>query len=159
MPTGPQRCQVAIRVRPFSEQENADGATRVLEVKPCADGSRTLLVDPEAGEKRAFRCDFVFPSLSDIGQLANQEAIMERVGVPALDAAMQGRHATILVCGAAGAGKTHTVVGEGHPPGREGLLPRVCRELLRRSAAEATPASSYAVELQVYEIYCEQGAV
>lgn len=59
MPTGPQRGQVAIRVRPFSEQEKADGATRVLEVKPCADGSRTLLVDPEAGEKRCVGVTFL----------------------------------------------------------------------------------------------------
>eukprot|EP01012_Entosiphon_sulcatum_P047229 TRINITY_DN6399_c0_g1_i1.p1 TRINITY_DN6399_c0_g1~~TRINITY_DN6399_c0_g1_i1.p1 ORF type:complete len:892 (+),score=67.05 TRINITY_DN6399_c0_g1_i1:58-2676(+) len=83
--------------------------------------------------------------------------IAQRIAVPAVVNALNGKDTTIIVHGHKGAGKTSLCVGSHDSP--QGLLPRVCAYLLSRlQERDAHNPTGAAPELlvQVLEVYLDQ---
>lgn len=64
---------------------------------------------------------------------STQQEIYEKIGLPALNHALQGYNTTIFAYGQTGSGKTHTIEGS---EGNEGLIYRIVNELFRCNKSE-----------------------
>ena len=83
---------------------------------------------------------------------AKQEHVYELCGRSAVADVLNGHSACVLVYGQTGAGKTHTMFGDGTADprlgsSRYGIVPRVCEELVK--ATEARKALGIDAELKV----------
>eukprot|EP00667_Euglena_gracilis_P001967 EG_transcript_1967 len=151
--------QVAVRMRPFNGREKAANSTRVVRMENLLKGSKTYVTDPDSGEEREFKYDFSFQSHSEteqgIGDWADQETVMQTLGIPVLNAALEGRNVSLFAYGQTGAGKSFSMLGKVGTPELEGIIPRSCRELFKRQREDTDPAVSYTIDIQVVEVYCE----
>eukprot|EP00668_Euglena_longa_P002240 GGOE01002586.1.p1 GENE.GGOE01002586.1~~GGOE01002586.1.p1 ORF type:complete len:941 (-),score=309.77 GGOE01002586.1:82-2904(-) len=154
-----ENVQVAVRMRPFNGREKAANSTRVVRMENLLKGSKTYVTDPDTGEEREFKYDFSFQSYSDtergIGDWADQETVMQTLGIPVLNAALEGRNVSLFAYGQTGAGKSFSMLGKVGTPELEGIIPRSCRELFRRQREDSDPSLSYTIDIQVVEVYCE----
>ncbi|KAJ2508083.1 hypothetical protein GGF44_002458 [Coemansia sp. RSA 1694] len=88
--------RVALRIRPLSPQEHANGETECVTQLP---GVPQIVI----GADRAFTFDYVFsPEVS-------QEQIYDDAIAPLVDQFLQGYNATILAYGQTGSGKTFSM--------------------------------------------------
>ena len=88
--------RVAIRIRPQNEIEKRNAGASALRVN----GSEI-----DTGEGKRFTFDEVFSTMSE------QDVVFKIVGMPVVDAVMQGFNGTVLAYGQTGSGKTHTMLG------------------------------------------------
>jgi hypothetical protein len=151
--------QVAVRMRVFNGREKAANATRIVRMENLDKGSKTYIADPDTGEERDFKYDFSFQSHSDsepgIGEWATQDTVMKTLGIPVLNAALEGRNVSLFAYGQTGAGKSFSMLGKVGVPELEGIIPRSCKEIFRRMKEETDPLITITVDIQVVEVYCE----
>jgi hypothetical protein len=116
-------CQVrvAVRIRPFSTQETAVGAKRVVHAN---DIQRTITLGGASGssssksstKERKFTFDTVFDTS------VQQEKLYQQVKGQLLGAFLDGYNSTILAYGQTGSGKTYTMGSEAHLESDESSL-------------------------------------
>eukprot|EP01006_Ploeotia_vitrea_P028536 TRINITY_DN61206_c0_g1_i1.p1 TRINITY_DN61206_c0_g1~~TRINITY_DN61206_c0_g1_i1.p1 ORF type:complete len:931 (+),score=93.40 TRINITY_DN61206_c0_g1_i1:106-2898(+) len=152
--------QVAVRMRIFNGREKTAQAERIVRMENLQKGSKTFIMDPDTREERAFSYDYSFQSHSEteqgIGAYATQDTVMSTLGIPVLNAALEGRNVSLFAYGQTGAGKSFSMLGKIGVPELEGIIPRSCREIFRRIGAENNPNIFHTVDVQVVEVYCEQ---
>ena len=125
--------RVAVRVRPS------------VSGRSCCDTSRrntVLLARSSHGAARRFAFDDVFEERTSNAELYGA------IGQPLLRSALDGYNATLLAYGQTGAGKTHTIMGQGRDPG---VVMRLVAELF--AAAEQHEKH---VQFSMLEIYNER---
>jgi hypothetical protein len=175
--------KVVCRVRPFSRREidiqaemNA-GAQHEWDKRPIRsiiemENNVTIFLDPETFvEKERFNFDISLWSVapdqqkSNTNAFANQEKVMQSVGLPALAHVWNGFNTCLFAYGQTGSGKTYTMMGSEEEPG---LIPRICQELFRSLElkraednssllVEGVPtAKEYRLEARFLEIYNEK---
>lgn len=97
------------------------------------------------------------PALGNFGAVlppsADNQALFRCVGIPLVDALIDGKNGSVLCYGQTGSGKTHSIVGNGDKD--EGLLPRCVRYLFERCEANRH-SMRYRVSVSVCEIYKEE---
>lgn len=151
--------QVAVRMRVFNGREKTANAKRIVRMENLEKGSKTYIEDPDTGEERDFKYDYSFQSHSDcepgIGEWATQDTVMNTLGIPVLEAALEGRNVSLFAYGQTGAGKSFSMLGKVGVPELEGIIPRSCKEIFKRMDSETNPLVTMAVDIQVVEVYCE----
>eukprot|EP00929_Paragymnodinium_shiwhaense_P070364 TRINITY_DN3563_c1_g3_i1.p1 TRINITY_DN3563_c1_g3~~TRINITY_DN3563_c1_g3_i1.p1 ORF type:complete len:1266 (+),score=429.57 TRINITY_DN3563_c1_g3_i1:124-3921(+) len=141
---------VAVRCRPMSGKEIAEGSTTIVEypapLQVVLHGQKK-----EKEEKHLYAFDHIFQSNSP------QENVYHALGVPLLDKAMEGYNSTIFAYGQTGSGKTFTMMN--HRAGAEdrGLIPRISDGLYERidSAMQESETRRFLVCCSFMEIYNE----
>jgi kinesin family protein 4/21/27 len=139
--------KVAVRARPLSSSEKAQGCRDILHL-------HRETVDA-GGENRTFDYDYVF------GTGASQADIYEQTTVPLLNRVFEGFNATILAYGQTGSGKTFTMGtafggnGGADADASAGIVPRAVHELFARRARMASHRK-VDVRLSFLEIHHEE---
>ena len=139
-----ERVRVAVRVRPFNEQELRANVHRTP-IAVSTDG-QTVAVHVAVGGPEHFACDHVLWSQARQGaSFASQEEVFKEIGAPLLRGALSGIGSSLVAYGQTGAGKSYSLVGLRSEPG---LLPRL-------AAAACRPGADVRVWFSVIEIYNE----
>lgn len=166
------RVNVFCRLRPFGERENsgfhavrADEATGKVTVEDTEGAVENALRASFSSAKEASSFDggarvcgsksFEFDGVFDTN--STQAEVLNRVGLPVLNAVLQGYHGCIFAYGQTGSGKTFCLLNSGssHDGHQEaGLLPRLVATLFVRARIDA--AHVYAVEAGSFQVYNEQ---
>ena len=166
--------KVVLRVRPFAEKEAATDFSGPTHPLLCPTRG-TLEVQPaKSSVAQAFKFDHVLwsPTQCPAGvSPARQVDVFHRVGLPTLDAVLNGYNSCVLAYGQTGSGKTYTIMGRepgpihsvlADPSGAEsdalihkGLLPRLC-EALFKTASGFQDGKTAVFEVSFMEIYCEK---
>lgn len=144
--------KVAIRTRPPSEKEIANGEGKIVEMTESytddGDQGQVILNDPSGhDEPSKFAFDIVF------GLAVEQATIYTAVGQPALAKTFEGYNGTIFAYGQTGSGKSWSMSG-GNGDLR-GITPRVNEELFQRVAEESVGTKRFLVMCSYFEIYNE----
>ena len=139
---------VAVRVRPLSARDKADGARECL---------RKVAGEPQLilGADRAFRFDHVFEPEEPNG------AVFDACAHELVQGIIEGFNCTVFAYGQTGSGKTHTMgtafdataSAQSAPNEASGLIPRTLAELFTRLEASGT---SFKVKASFAQIYKEE---
>ncbi|CAM9706724.1 unnamed protein product [Ectocarpus sp. 4 AP-2014] len=170
--SGSENIVVAVRVRPLSAIELAEGKRSCCDVLT----RNTLIIrkgaDPGAylrsqkGSANEYSFDAVFPP--DAGQ----SEVYEGTAKPHISELLEGINVTVFAYGATGAGKTHTMMGServvgvragDEPTEVSGIVPQSLVELFRLLAARAEvgsgqedEAETWSVRVGYLQVYNEQ---
>uniref|UniRef100_A0A7S4G3I3 Kinesin-like protein n=1 Tax=Eutreptiella gymnastica TaxID=73025 RepID=A0A7S4G3I3_9EUGL len=151
--------KIAVRVRPFNKREKRANASLIIRMANLEGGAKTFVTDPDSNEERDFAYDFAFQShskeIQGIGPHATQDTVMETLGVPVLNTALEGKNICLFAYGQTGAGKSFSMLGKIAIPELQGIVPRVCNRIFEMIAENKDPNVKYSIEIQVIEIYCE----
>eukprot|EP00741_Cyanophora_paradoxa_P021674 tig00000241_g20920.t1 len=146
-----QNIRVAVRVRPFSKNEQPDD--QLVEAQPPS----LQIRNPAAmGEVKNFTFDYVYDSRYPApgnGLDQQQVQIFTDLGQQVVDNAWAGLNSSVFAYGQTGSGKTHTMMGS-HDKAR-GLIPRICESLFWKLANDASSGTLNSVEVSYMEIYNE----
>jgi hypothetical protein len=140
--------QVAVRVRPMSEEERAQKARSCVEVDSSSGSVRLEYGSIAFKDDKQFVFDFVY------GTESRQHSLFDDLGLPQVEAVLQGFSTCVLAYGAAGSGKTYCMTGTRSEPG---LATRIICHLFDRLAAikaKKSPAVA-TVSVSYLEIYNE----
>lgn len=122
-PSSGSSVQVAVRVRPISEQEKKHGTLPVI---TASTADKTVTVIKGHGSRQAkssFAFDNVFTGFS------TQEEVFEGTLKPVISYVLKGFESTVFAYGQTGTGKTYTMEGELHSPEQQGVIPRAAHEI------------------------------
>lgn len=127
---------VALRVRPFIDDEDKDSVIRV----------KTNQVAVLNGEDEiVFKFSYVF------GMDSNLDALYSKTASSLVTQAVDGYNVCIMAYGQTGSGKTYCMSGS---MAESGVIPRFCIDLFDKAAARDDPDQKFAVSF--YEIYQEK---
>ncbi|XP_035794417.1 chromosome-associated kinesin KIF4-like, partial [Anopheles albimanus] len=151
MASVPETVQVAVRIRPLSEQEQARGCQSVVS-QPSPDGPRLVARGSE---------EFTFSEV--FGPAASQTEVYERSVRSLVLKLFEGYNVCILAYGQTGSGKTYTIGTsfDGQLTADSGILPRALLDIFKvvNGAATLEPSeengTSYRVICSFMEIYQE----
>ena len=133
MPASTDHVRVGVRIKPTPGPSSCEGD---------AAHNKVLLARSAHGAARRYTFDHVFePS-------ATNAELYASVGAPLLNAALDGYNATLLAYGQTGAGKTHTIMGQGQDPG---VVMRLVAQLF-----DAAGKQGKHVQFSMLEIYNER---
>eukprot|EP01065_Artemidia_motanka_P045985 TRINITY_DN685_c1_g1_i3.p1 TRINITY_DN685_c1_g1~~TRINITY_DN685_c1_g1_i3.p1 ORF type:complete len:843 (+),score=274.12 TRINITY_DN685_c1_g1_i3:63-2591(+) len=159
---GRPETQVMLRVRPLSGAERTGGAARVL--RSAGDGEVYLRAPPRVssaardGDEKMYCFDRTFmcgTALDSISASASNESVYQSVGEPAYEAMRRGADAAVIVCGAAGSGKSHVLFGGA---AADGIVQRHAARLFRRREHEEDELDSVRGEVAVRCVeVCDEG--
>ncbi|KAM3850912.1 stAR-related lipid transfer protein 9 [Vipera latastei] len=153
--------KVAVRVRPLSKREHAEGGAiivetedRVAKVKKVKVDSRFESVWGTREKVVSFGFDYCYWSVDpEDPKYASQEMVFQDLGTMVLSSAFKGYNICLFAYGQTGSGKTYTMMGT---PASIGLTPRICQGLFSREGASSKQSTSFRVEVSFLEIYNEQ---
>ncbi|KAM6254628.1 stAR-related lipid transfer protein 9 isoform 2-T2 [Spheniscus humboldti] len=153
--------KVAVRVRPLSKRENAEGGRVIVEVDDKVAKVRNIKVDSrldgtwDSREKTvAFSFDYCYWSVDPKDpKYASQEMVFQDLGTSVLSGAFRGYNICLFAYGQTGSGKTYTMMGT---PASIGLTPRICEGLFSRQDDYSDQAASCRVKVSFLEIYNER---
>ncbi|XP_077320691.1 stAR-related lipid transfer protein 9 [Lithobates pipiens] len=153
--------RVALRVRPLSKREIAEGTRIILNVDDKIARIRNIKLDYRAdgcGDPRErfmeFGFDYCYCSVDpDDPKYASQEVVFQDLGTTVLSEAIKGYNVCLFAYGQTGSGKTYTMMGT---PTSIGLTPRICEGLFCYNADPLGTASSFRIEVSFLEIYKER---
>ncbi|XP_039392897.1 stAR-related lipid transfer protein 9 isoform X1 [Mauremys reevesii] len=153
--------KVAVRVRPLSKRENAEGGRIIVEVDEKVAKVRNIKVDNrlegpwDTREKIvAFGFDFCYWSVDpEDPKYASQEVVFQDLGTSVLSGAFKGYNICLFAYGQTGSGKTYTMMGT---PASIGLTPRICEGIFSREDDYSEQPTSCRVEVSFLEIYNER---
>lgn len=143
--------KVAIRIRPsFSDSVDLKSILKI--------GSEKSVEILRKDRNKTFSFDRVY------GPEVSQNIIFGELGEDVLRNAFDGYNSCVFAYGQTGSGKTYSMMGDtlkgkdGEESEKDGMIPRLCRELFRRvkSHQEADSSVSYNVEVSYIEIYQEK---
>ncbi|XP_062824196.1 stAR-related lipid transfer protein 9 isoform X2 [Anolis carolinensis] len=153
--------KVAVRVRPLSKREHAEGRRIIVEVEDKVAKVRNIKVDNrqenlwDTKERIvAFGFDYCYWSVDpDDSKYASQEVVFQDLGTSVLSGAFKGYNICLFAYGQTGSGKTYTMMGT---PASIGLTPRICEGLFLREDDYTKQSASCRVEISFLEIYNER---
>uniref|UniRef100_A0ABM5FA84 StAR-related lipid transfer protein 9 isoform X1 n=1 Tax=Pogona vitticeps TaxID=103695 RepID=A0ABM5FA84_9SAUR len=153
--------KVAVRVRPLSKRENAEGRSLIVEVEDRVVKVRNIKVDNryenlwDTREKTVeFGFDYCYWSVDpEDPKYASQEVVFQDLGTSVLSGAFKGYNICLFAYGQTGSGKTYTMMGT---PTSIGLTPRICEGLFSREDDYSKQSASCRVEVSFLEIYNER---
>ncbi|XP_071283383.1 stAR-related lipid transfer protein 9 [Agelaius tricolor] len=153
--------KVAVRVRPLSKRERAEGGRVIVEVDDKVAKVRNIKVDSrldsswDSREKTvAFSFDYCYWSVDpEDPNYASQEMVFQDLGTSVLSGAFRGYNICLLAYGQTGSGKTYTMMGT---PASIGLTPRICEGLFSRKDDYSDQMASCRVKVSFLEIYNER---
>ena len=138
------------------EGPDASGAgsdTRAAIISVSEERAEVLTMAPGCGLR-----PFAFERVFDVQQ--SQESVYELCGRGAVADFLNGHSACVLVYGQTGAGKTHTMFGDGtadprlgRAASRRGLVPRVCEELIGAVEHRRTLGIDATVSVAYVEVF------
>eukprot|EP01063_Lacrimia_lanifica_P012595 TRINITY_DN1924_c1_g1_i1.p1 TRINITY_DN1924_c1_g1~~TRINITY_DN1924_c1_g1_i1.p1 ORF type:complete len:939 (+),score=385.02 TRINITY_DN1924_c1_g1_i1:78-2894(+) len=136
---------VGVRIRPMNPKETEHRDTRILEV--TGEAMTTVKTDHNV---------WTFDHVWD--EAHTQGDVYGVLGKRALDSTLAGFNASVFAYGQTGSGKTHSMMGVLECEEEKGLIPRLCEELLERTAAHtaADPEHTYEISMSFLEIYMER---
>lgn len=142
----PARVRVAVRLRPYMEQQ---------EEKACVRGLDSQSLEIVNWRNQLETMQYQFDAF--YGDKATQREIYTGSVYPILPHLLVGQNASVFAYGPTGAGKTHTMLGN---PNQPGIIPRAVRDLLQMTrGASGKPEEetwSYAITMSYVEIYQEK---
>lgn len=151
LPNASGRVQVAVRVRPLSAAEHADGQLSCIAID---ESGRALTIElVQDARLFSFAYDRVFV------ETTSQREVFDSFAAPLVDDVLAGKNATIMAYGQTGTGKTFTL--SELSLGLEGIVPRAVHrifERLSRSTGGATGAS-VRVTVSLLQIYLDRKSV
>uniref|UniRef100_A0A915B9F9 Kinesin-like protein n=2 Tax=Parascaris univalens TaxID=6257 RepID=A0A915B9F9_PARUN len=128
--------QVALRIRPFAENESWENGLVVRENR----------VHVKSGNKEfSFELSHIFDSAS------TQQEVYEALAKPLLTHALSGINVCFFAYGQTGSGKTHSIVGNREDPG---VLQRFCEDFM--DAVAEVQLEERTLTASFYEIYQEK---
>ncbi|XP_032882635.1 stAR-related lipid transfer protein 9 isoform X1 [Amblyraja radiata] len=153
--------KVAVRVRPLSKRECAEGSSIIVKVDDKIASIRNVRLDPRVdspGDSRQrnmeFSFDYCYWSVdSDSANFAPQELVYQDLGTSVLSGAIEGYNVCLFAYGQTGSGKTYTMMGT---PAAIGLTPRICEGLFSRVDDYQEKPASCSIEVSFLEIYNER---
>ncbi|XP_062432240.1 stAR-related lipid transfer protein 9 [Rhea pennata] len=153
--------KVAVRVRPLSKRESAEGGRVIVEVEDKVAKVRNIKVDSrldstwDSREKIvAFSFDYCYWSIDpEDPKYASQEMVFQDLGTSVLMGAFRGYNICLFAYGQTGSGKTYTMMGT---PASIGLTPRICEGLFSRKDDYLDQTASCRVKVSFLEIYNER---
>ncbi|XP_068018332.1 stAR-related lipid transfer protein 9 isoform X2 [Melanerpes formicivorus] len=153
--------KVAVRVRPLSKRESAEGGQVIVEVEDKVAKVRNIKVDSrpdstwDSREKTvAFSFDYCYWSVDpEDPKYASQEMVFQDLGTSVLSGAFRGYNICLFAYGQTGSGKTYTMMGT---PASIGLTPRICEGLFSRKDDYSDQPASCRVKVSFLEIYNER---
>ncbi|XP_074921545.1 stAR-related lipid transfer protein 9 isoform X3 [Chelonoidis abingdonii] len=153
--------KVAVRIRPLSKRENAEGGRIIVEADEKVAKVRNIKVDNrlegpwDTTEKiAAFGFDFCYWSVDpEDPKYASQEVVFQDLGTSVLSGAFKGYNICLFAYGQTGSGKTYTMMGT---PASIGLTPRICEGIFSREDDYSEQPASCRVEVSFLEIYNER---
>ncbi|XP_065610836.1 stAR-related lipid transfer protein 9 [Cyrtonyx montezumae] len=153
--------KVAVRVRPLSKRESAEGGRVIVEVDDKVATVRNIKVDSrfdgtwDSREKTAtFSFDYCYWSVDpEDPKYASQEMVFQDLGTSVLSGAFRGYNICLFAYGQTGSGKTYTMMGT---PASIGLTPRICEGLFSRKDDYSDQTASCRVKVSFLEIYNER---
>ncbi|XP_026527067.1 stAR-related lipid transfer protein 9 [Notechis scutatus] len=153
--------KVAVRVRPLSKREHAEGRAIIVEIEDRVATVKKVKVDNRfesvwgTREKVvSFGFDYCYWSIDpEDPKYASQEMVFQDLGTMVLSSAFKGYNICLFAYGQTGSGKTYTMMGT---PASIGLTPRICQGLFSRENASSKQSTSCRVEVSFLEIYNEQ---
>jgi len=141
------------------DESSADGPdatssdTRAAIISVSEERAEVLTMAPGCGLR-----PFAFERVFDVQQ--SQESVYELCGRGAVADFLNGHSACVLVYGQTGAGKTHTMFGDGtadprlgRAASRRGLVPRVCEELIGAVEHRRTLGIDATVSVAYVEVF------
>nr|XP_033807000.1 stAR-related lipid transfer protein 9 [Geotrypetes seraphini] len=153
--------KVAVRVRPLSKRERAEGARIIVEV----DDKTARIRNQKLGNRLESSCDtrerilefgfdYCYWSVDpDDPKHASQEVVYQDLGTSVLSGAIEGYNVCLFAYGQTGSGKTYTMMGT---PASVGLTPRICEGLFSRNNDYSGQPASCRIEVSFLEIYNER---
>ncbi|KAM9556345.1 stAR-related lipid transfer protein 9 isoform 1-T1 [Guaruba guarouba] len=153
--------KVALRVRPMSKRESAEGGRVIVEVDGKVAKIRNIKADSrldstwDSREKTvAFSFDYCYWSVDpEDPKHASQEMVFQDLGTSVLSGAFRGYNICVFAYGQTGSGKTYTMMGT---PASIGLTPRICEGLFAKKDDYADQTASCRVKVSFLEIYNER---
>ncbi|XP_050566810.1 stAR-related lipid transfer protein 9 isoform X2 [Cygnus atratus] len=153
--------KVAVRVRPLSKRESAEGGRVIVEVDDKVATVRNIKADSrldgtwDSREKTvAFSFDYCYWSVDpEDPKYASQEMVFQDLGTSVLSGAFRGYNICLFAYGQTGSGKTYTMMGT---PASIGLTPRICEGLFSRKDDYSDQTASCRVKVSFLEIYNER---
>ncbi|XP_051884022.1 uncharacterized protein stard9 isoform X3 [Pristis pectinata] len=153
--------KVAVRVRPLSKRELAEGSSIIVKVDDKIASIRNVKLDPRVdspGDSRQRNMEFTFDYCywsvdSDSANFAPQELVYQDLGTSVLSGAIEGYNVCLFAYGQTGSGKTYTMMGT---PAAIGLTPRICKGLFSRVDDYQEKPASCSIEVSFLEIYNER---
>uniref|UniRef100_UPI00398F4C73 stAR-related lipid transfer protein 9-like n=1 Tax=Pristiophorus japonicus TaxID=55135 RepID=UPI00398F4C73 len=153
--------KVAVRVRPLSKRENAEGSSIIVKMDDKIASIRNIKLDPRLdspGDTRERNIEFTFDYCywsvdSDSTNFAPQELMYQDLGTSVLSGAIEGYNVCLFAYGQTGSGKTYTMMGT---PASIGLTPRICKGLFSRDDDYPEKPASCRIEVSFLEIYNER---
>ena len=127
-----ERARIVLRVRPpLTEEEAGDSDSAALQLD-AAQGLAWAFGDTSGASEVAPR-QFAFDELLEAH--AGQADVYEAAGQPAVRTALSGGVGAVLLFGARGSGKRHTLLSDA--PGQEGLLERALAQIFVGTSGSA----------------------
>ncbi|KAM6069131.1 stAR-related lipid transfer protein 9 [Theristicus caerulescens] len=153
--------KVAVRVRPLSKRESAEGGRVIVEVDDKVAKVRNIKADSrldgtwDSRERTvAFSFDYCYWSVDpEDPKYASQEMVFQDLGTSVLSGAFSGYNICLFAYGQTGSGKTYTMMGT---PASVGLTPRICEGLFSRKDDYSDQTASCRVKVSFLEIYNER---
>eukprot|EP01061_Rhynchopus_euleeides_P015322 TRINITY_DN2617_c0_g1_i1.p1 TRINITY_DN2617_c0_g1~~TRINITY_DN2617_c0_g1_i1.p1 ORF type:complete len:867 (+),score=380.81 TRINITY_DN2617_c0_g1_i1:180-2780(+) len=154
--------KVLVRVRPFNKRERqgrADDEYPMSIIYMHPDKPRVDVLGEDGGVLDSYEYGVTFWSIPEAQKqictkpFADQEDVFQVMGVPAVDAALEGYHCCIFAYGQTGSGKTYTMLGS---PSDPGVAPRLVDLLFNRIENTKKRGWKYDVSLSFMEIYNEK---
>lgn len=126
------------------------------------DGYQVTVKSTAMKEKGQRKADYRFDRIWE-GD-SRQEEVYDMMGQPLLKNIFDGYNSTLFVYGQTGSGKTYTMFGPDggkmnkEAEGKEGIVPRVLRELFLRikDLEKQKPDTTYEVSMSICDIYLEK---
>ncbi|KAK8390230.1 hypothetical protein O3P69_010137 [Scylla paramamosain] len=151
-PTYPSLLQVAVRVRPLTNEERQRGCYRILEVQD--DNMLTLMNqatdrNDHLRQKREKDKHFLYDRLH--GEDSTQKEVYEDTTKPLVQDVLAGFTATVFAYGPTGAGKTYTMVGT---PEQPGIMVQALNDLFQ-CLNDPSKISKTKISMSYLEIYNE----
>jgi hypothetical protein len=145
--------QVALRIRPMNSEERVAESSACVELTH-AKGQIRVSQSDRSPYCQYFRVDkhFTFDQL--FGQESSQEEIFNEIGLPMVNASMDGFNTCIFCYGMTGSGKTFSMTGTKEHPG---LTSRIFRAIFQSIEERKLEHSNTDVEISVsyIELYNE----
>eukprot|EP00392_Amoebophrya_sp_AT5.2_P000602 g603.t1 len=150
--SGSNNIKVCIRVRPFIDRER--GEKCIIEM-PTRDVIRVLDEDNNAASFSYDRCYWSHSKEDPQNGFADQNTLMEELGMELLNNAVKGYNDTLFAYGQTGSGKTWSVIGGKDMNVDAGLLPRMVQHIFGMLEARtvAEPDWAFQVRVSYLEIY------
>ncbi|KAI7812516.1 kinesin-like protein KIF1C [Triplophysa rosa] len=147
--------KVAVRVRPFNSRETNRGAKCVIQMQDKSTCISNPKQPKDAPKNFTFDYSYWSHSSEEDPSFASQRRVYQDIGEEMLLHAFEGYNVCIFAYGQTGAGKSYTMMGK-QEPGQQGIIPQMCEDLFRQTAANTDLDLSFSVEVSYMEIYCER---